>query len=299
MPSEQETLSFQGHCHPLMQIDRFASLEDYCLRLMHLSAYEEVARLAQDKQVLEIGCNTGYGTKMLSQVCRRIVGVDLSISALQMAATRYAGENIGYLLVDGMRLPFADGEFELIISFQVIEHISNYNTYLSELKRVLAADGTVVLTTPNALVRLDPGMKPWNEFHVHEFSPVELTQLLSEWFPKVEVRGLSASDEVYQVEYGRVQRNLREARRRSRAVLPDYRDVRTKVIKSAKALMPDAAVQRVRKLMSPRAKEDIVPAAATQLDPAIIERYSTEDFFYRTDNLDSVLDLMAICSMRD
>ena len=151
MPSEQETLSFQGHCHPLMHIDRFASLEDYCLRLMHLSAYEEAARLAQDKQVLEIGCNTGYGTKMLSQVCRRIVGVDLSISAMQVAATRYAGENIGYLLVDGVRLPFADGEFELIISFQVIEHISNYNTYLSELKRVLAADGTVVLTTPNAL----------------------------------------------------------------------------------------------------------------------------------------------------
>jgi ubiquinone/menaquinone biosynthesis C-methylase UbiE len=299
MQSEQETLSFQGDCHPLMQIDRFASLEDYCLRLMHLSAYEEVARLAQDKQVLEIGCNTGYGTKMLSQVCRRIIGVDLSISALQMAATRYAGQNIGYLLVDGMRLPFADGEFELIISFQVIEHISNYNSYLSELKRVLAVDGTVVFTTPNALVRLDPGMKPWNEFHVHEFNAVELTQLLSEWFPKVEVRGLSATEEVYQVEYGRVQRNLREARQRSQAVLPDYRDVRSKVIEGAKAILPDAAVQRFRKLLSPRAKEETLPTATAQLDPAIIERYSTKDFFYRNDNLDSVLDLMAICSMRD
>ena len=299
MQSEQETLSFQGDCHPLMHIDRFASLEDYCLRLMHLSAYEEVARLAQDKQVLEIGCNTGYGTKMLSQVCRRIVGVDLSISALKLAATRYASENIGYLLVDGVRLPFADGEFELIISFQVIEHISNYHSYLSELKRVLAADGMVVFTTPNALVRLDPGMKPWNEFHVHEFSATELTQLLGEWFPKVEVRGLSATDEVYQVEYGRVQRNLREARQRSRAVLPDYRAVRSKVINSAKAILPDAAVQRVRKLMSSRAKAETVPTTTAQLDPAIIERYSTKDFFYRTDNLDSVLDLMAICSMRD
>jgi len=279
-----------------MHIDQFFSLEDYCLRLMHLSAYEEAAKLARDKKVLEIGCNTGYGTKLLSNVCRSIIGVDLSAKALKVASEKYSGGNVNYQLIDGLTLPFADGEFELIISFQVIEHISNYNTYLSELKRVLSADGTAMFTTPNARVRLDPGMKPWNEFHVCEFNAEELSQLLRDWFPRVEIRGLSASEEVYNVEYGRVQRNLREARRNSRRLLPPYGEVRRRIISRAKSLLPDGAVERIRKIVRSRRKEDIPPPVPRQLDAAILKRYSTKDFFYRADNLDSVLDLMAICS---
>lgn len=296
MQSEQDTLSFQGQNHPLMHIGQLVSLEDYCLRLMHLNAYEEAAKMARGKKVLEIGCNTGYGTKLLSRACRRIIGVDLSANALKVAAEEYSGENVDYLLVDGLKLPFTDGEFELIISFQVIEHISNYNTYLSELKRVLSANGTAIFTTPNARVRLDPGMKPWNEFHVREFSAEELGQLLLDWFPKVEIQGLSASEEVYYVEYGRVQRSLREARRNSRTLLPQYGEVRSRIISAAKSLLPEPAVELIRKVVRSRRKEDVPPPVPRQLDSSILKRYSTKDFFYRADNLDSVLDLMAICS---
>ncbi len=295
-PSEQDALSFQGQSHPLMYIDEFFSLEDYCLRLMHLKAYEEVAERACNKKVLEIGCNTGYGTKLVSNVCRRIVGVDLSLNALKVASARYAGENIDYLLIDGLKLPFADGEFDLIISFQVIEHISNYETYLSELKRVLSPNGMVIFTTPNARLRLDPGMRPWNEFHVREFIAEELGQLLRDWFCQVEIQGLSASEEVYNVEYGRVQRNLREARRKSKVLLPPYGEVRSRIINGGKSILPDAAVEQIRKIVRSRRRDGGSQAAPKQLDSSILDRYSTKDFFYRTDNLDSALDLMAICS---
>lgn len=297
-PSELDTLSFQGQSHPLMHIDQFFSLEDYCLRLMHLSAYEAVAPLASDKRVLEIGCNTGYGTRLLGNVCRQIVGVDLSMSALKVAREKYSGANVDYLRIDGLKLPFADGEFELIISFQVIEHISNYDSYLSELKRVLAPDGMAVFTTPNAQVRLDPGMKPWNEFHVREFTAAELSQLLQDWFPQVEIQGLSAGAEVYNVEYGRVQRNLREARKQSEKLLPPYNEVRNRIISGLKTLLPKAAVERIQRVLRSGRGEAVTAPAAQQLDPSILERYSTKDFFYRAGDLDSVLDLMAICSMR-
>jgi SAM-dependent methyltransferase len=299
MRSEQDILDFQGHRHPLMYIDQFFSLEDYCLRLMHLAAYEEAARRAQGKRILEIGCNTGYGTKRLSQVCSKIVGVDLSASALKFAVETYAANNIDYLRIDGVTLPFADGAFDLVISFQVIEHISNYQTYLSELKRVLAPNGSVIFTTPNARVRLDPGMKPWNEFHVREFTAEELQQLLLEWFPAVEILGLSASDDVYNVEYGRVQRNLREARQKAAERLPNYGEVRTKIIDAAKSILPAKAVDTVQKLVRSRRKDAAPAAERTQLDAATLAKYSTKDFFYRDNDLDSVLDLMAICTTKD
>ena len=53
--------------------------------------------------MLEIGCNTGYGTKLLSSVCRRIIGVDLSASALKVASEKYSGDNVDYLLIDGLK----------------------------------------------------------------------------------------------------------------------------------------------------------------------------------------------------
>lgn len=297
-PSERETLSFQGQSHPLMYIDQFFSLEDYCLRLMHLKAYEEVAKRARDRTVLEIGCNTGYGTKLVSNCCRRIIGVDLSLNALRVAATKYADVNIAYLLVDGFKLPFRDGEFDLVISFQVIEHISNYKTYLSELKRVLSPSGTVIFTTPNARVRLDPGMKPWNEFHVREFIAEELSELLREWFDDVEIQGLSASEEVYNIEYGRVQRSREAARRQAKSLLPPYEEMRSRIIDRAKSMLPELAVEKIRKLVRSRSEDGASQAPPKSLDSSILERYSTSDFFYRTDNFDSALDLMAICSQR-
>jgi len=141
-------------------------------------------------------------------------------------------------------------------------------------------------------------MKPWNEFHVREFSAAELSQLLRDWFPRVEIQGLSASEEVYNVEYGRVQRNLREARRHSSTLLPTYGDVRSRMINGVKSLLPNSAVERIRKIVRSSRRDEASPPAPRQLDSAILERYSTKEFFYRPDNLDSVLDLMAICSRR-
>lgn len=298
MRSEEQILRHQADSHPLMYIDEFATVEDYCLRLMHLRAYEEAAKSAQNKNILEVGCNTGYGTQLLGKVCRKITGVDLSTTALGVATQKYAGDNVDYLQIDGQTLPFVDDSFNLIISFQVIEHISNYDPYLAEIKRVLAPDGVVIFTTPNALIRLDPGMKPWNEFHVKEFNFNELRQLLEAWFPSVMVRGLFATEEVYQIEYGRVQRMLEKARRDSKAILPSYETIRTSLISGTKTLLPDLAVERIRRLFRGlRATPEVASPRAT-LDRVDLERYSTADFFYREDSLESALDLMAICSMR-
>lgn len=101
------------------------------------------------------------------------------------------------------------------MSFQVIEHIANAGAYLSEIARVLRSDGVALFTTPNAAIRLDPGMKPWNEFHVREYLAEELSALLRATFPGVAVRGLFAADELYRTEFERCQKVLTSMRKKT------------------------------------------------------------------------------------
>ena len=102
---------------------------------------------------------------------------------------------------------------------------------------------------------------------VMPLSAEELSRLLRDWFPRVEIRGLSAGEEVYNVEYGRVQRNLRMARRKSKTLLPSYDEVRNRIISGAKSLLPSGAVERIRKAVRSRREEDISAPVATQLSP--------------------------------
>src|SRR5258707_171129 len=88
-----------------------------------------------------------------------------------------------------------------LLSIQVIEHIVDMDAYLNEIWRVLKPGGIVVFSTPNAAIRLDPGMKPWNRFHIQEFTPVQLEALLRATFAEVKLRGQFAKDEIYRIEF--------------------------------------------------------------------------------------------------
>src|SRR6185503_473836 len=86
------------------------------------------------------------------------------------------------------------------------EHIDDPGPYLAEIRRVLTPSGFVMFTTPNREIRLSPGMKPWNEFHVREYSAPELVELLRPVFVDVEVSSLCATPGLAEVELARVRR---------------------------------------------------------------------------------------------
>jgi SAM-dependent methyltransferase len=73
------------------------------------------------------------------------------------------------------RLPFPDGAFDLVVCLQVVEHVWDPAGCLASLRRVLAAGGELVLSTPNRLT-FSPGGSPTNPFHAREFSADELRQ---------------------------------------------------------------------------------------------------------------------------
>ncbi len=294
MQSSPDVIRFQAEEHPLVPTSEFASLEDYVLYLIHRVAYEEAAKFAAQKTVLDLGCNNGYGTAILGRESTRTVGVDVSPQSVEAAQRNNAAQNIEYRVVDGFALPFEDATFDLAVSFQVIEHIFDVAPYLRNIRRVLKPGGTAIFTTPNAPIRLDPGMKPWNEFHVREFSAAELQELLAPWFSSVVVKGLFAEQSLYDTEYQRVQRSKRNAKLKEQLQRQTSWKLKRKIIDTAKAVLPRTLIERSRKLLQPTAQ-----AAATRkpLEPEILSRYSTADFAYRTSDLDRSLDLMAVCQL--
>jgi SAM-dependent methyltransferase len=268
---------------------------------MHLKAYEEITVLARGKTVLDLGCNNGWGTQVISREARHVVGVDVSQRAVDEARRLAIGCNVQFQRFDGKHLPFDDGVFDLVASCQVIEHIADYGAYLGEIRRVLTKDGLAVFTTPNARIRLDPGMKPWSPFHLHEFNAAELPSLLQgAGFTGVQVMGLFATPELYQIEFRRNQRALENARRRTSAWLPPYTELKAKFIDSVKLVLPVSIVKRLQTSVHAVSgtPDDTQAPPKNQVrtgNLASLSRFSTADFSYKSEDLDVSLDLMAIC----
>jgi SAM-dependent methyltransferase len=272
MPTGQAL--FQSEHHPLVA-ERFATLEEYCLSLLHLKAYETAAELARGKVILDLGCNNGYGTELIARGAARVTGADVSARSIEAAQRRCPG--LDFTLIDGATLPWADASFDAVFSFQVIEHIEDPSSYLQEIHRVLKPGGVAMFTTPNGEMRLAPGMKPWNEFHVREYSGRELADLLGKTFPRVDLSGLSASPKLHRVEYRRVTRARRMAQGAARS-------------KALGSIIAPLKLAR-RRLLAAAGKLSIV----RDLRERRFRRFSTRDFFYEEGLRPGALDLMALC----
>ena len=147
----------------------------------HAARYRYVRDHAAGRSVLDIACGTGYGLGILGGNARRVVGVDIDEEAARQARQECRG-NGGVTLADGLRLPFADETFEMITSFETLEHLSARADFLGELKRVLKTGGTLFLSTPNASYTQPVNGVPENPFHIHEYEPDELRSELEGHF---------------------------------------------------------------------------------------------------------------------
>jgi ubiquinone/menaquinone biosynthesis C-methylase UbiE len=133
-------------------------------------------------RVLDVACGTGYGSRYLGQRARMVVGVDHQPAVVAKCRAQYAAERVSFVAMDATALGFRDASFDAIVSQDTIEHIEHDRRFLSEVTRVLRTGGVLVLFTPQGKER---GRLPTDPYHVREYTPDELKELLSAHFGSI------------------------------------------------------------------------------------------------------------------
>lgn len=144
-------MSKKSFKHTRIDLERLLqSTGDMALKRRAKQMVEDLELKSRDK-VLEIGCGDGYYLSLLRRFdpTLNLVGVDIDKSALVHAKEYISARKVKLILANAEKLPFKDESFDKIVMSEVIEHVVNEHTVLSEARRVLKTGGVMVLTTCN------------------------------------------------------------------------------------------------------------------------------------------------------
>ncbi|MDO9708727.1 methyltransferase domain-containing protein [Paracraurococcus lichenis] len=119
----------------------------------------------------------GYGTALLSQVARSVIGVEIDAATVGAAGREFGRGNLRYLCADARSLPLPDACVDVVVSFETLEHFDRQDHFLDECRRVLRPGGLLIISTPDKAVYSAPGAPP-NPFHVRELDRPEFEELL-------------------------------------------------------------------------------------------------------------------------
>jgi len=262
------------------------TVEEYVLFLKQKKAYEFAADLSDGARVLDFGCGSGYGAALLASRADQVVGVDVDGEVIEYCSRRYRKPNLTFQEVaPNYSLPFQDGVFDVVVSFQVIEHIREVPAYLRELKRVLASRGVLLITTPNRRHRLLSFQKPWNPEHYREYDPKRLRKELTPFFPSVCISGINGNEAIRAVELKRVHRLRFDS------------VITAPLLRTVKAVMPPrviAELKRLRATLAPRRDGAASPGFVCGSRKGFTEKYNLAGFCVN-DGIKGALDILAVC----
>lgn len=163
----------------------------------HAARYWFAQQYAPGRRVLDAGCGAGYGAHRLSALASSVTALDVAPEALAHAREHYSRDNLRFVQGSCSAPPFAARSFDLIVCFEVIEHLADWRACLEGFRRILKEDGVLVISTPNrsyyAESRSESGPNP---FHVHEFDCEEFASALRELFPQVDLLTQNHADGV-------------------------------------------------------------------------------------------------------
>jgi 2-polyprenyl-3-methyl-5-hydroxy-6-metoxy-1,4-benzoquinol methylase len=207
---------FKGLFHPMkalehidqvLQISKFAKASERGERLVlkeswdvaksrkdfvtlaHIQRYEWVISELKHRQVetlLDLGCGSGYGTARIAEFLEIpfVVGIDVSKNAITYALSTWIRPNLWFKEMSGTKLYFPSAFFDVVLSFDVLEHLAEdeQDALLQNIVKVLKPTGVCYLGCPNGRVSLRN-----NPHHKHELSSEEFLALCGRYFKNVKL----------------------------------------------------------------------------------------------------------------
>lgn len=150
----------------------------------HQLRYQLAVKLVRNKIAIDLGCGVGYGTLLLAKGgARKVYGIDISFNAISQAKNRYYHKNIAYEVKDAMNTKLPSHIADIVVAFEIIEHVKNHKKFLGEVARLLKPNGTLILSTPNNEASFGD-----NPYHLKEFTLQELISILSS-FTRLQMYG--------------------------------------------------------------------------------------------------------------
>lgn len=252
-------------------------------RLLFLGRLVDV----KSKRVLEFGCGSGLNCDFLRQRCqpRAVVGFDISADSVRLAQEQY--DDLTVLCADACdpSLDVSAGTWDLIVSFEVLEHVPDMQAFVKNIRRHVAPAGLAFISTPNRDVfSIGHEPSPVNREHVKELNREEFEKLLQPYFPDVEIWGQrfkkDALLEVWKID---VRGKIAQCQLGTRWETPPSQRERLRRISLVNKAYENPVLRRTWKYLRWEVLQSIADRRAAAKRP-----YSFEDFEFSRDTSDAL-----------
>ncbi len=159
----------------------------------HYHRYLWAAELVRGRRVLDLASGEGFGSAILAGSAAHVTGIDVDATTVRHSQANYEAPNLEFREGSALELEALEpASFDVVVAFELIEHLSDHERVLAGIRHVLAPDGLLVLSTPDRQVYTDAAGTQ-NPFHERELTLQELRALLGERFAHVRLFGQRAA----------------------------------------------------------------------------------------------------------
>lgn len=149
----------------------------------HLQRYKFFMPYYKDKVVLDAACGSGYGTNIIANAqAKKVVGIDIDKETIQKNISRYNNSKIVFYSIPCEEIDTLEDTFDVVVSFETIEHLHNPEIFLEKVKSKLKNNGFFICSTPNTLRFSQSISGRKNDYHIHELSFEEFKFLFEKHF---------------------------------------------------------------------------------------------------------------------
>lgn len=159
-----------GNCEPTLARKMYQE---------HIARYEFAAAFVKGADVLDVGCGVGYGSHHLAlSGAKSVLAFDVAADAVAHARDGFAHPVIRYDVFSATELDIKSS-FDVIVCFEMIEHINEQEEVLDNIAAALRENGILLISTPR------PHADMRSEYHVHELDLDSFQKLLGRRFSSV------------------------------------------------------------------------------------------------------------------